>query len=89
MDSLCVALLWPVKPAAEACPGFARLSLALLFPRVHSQRLLKVMDVRLAIQVLRPRELLRAQHTKVTVALSTSEQPYRCMREPVWKPFCI
>jgi len=58
---------------------------------MHSltERLLKVLDIRLALQAICPRELLLAQYMKVAVALSTSEQPTGCMHEPVRKTFCI
>lgn len=58
---------------------------------MHSftESLLKVLDVRLAVQTVYLRELLLAQHTNVAVALSFSEQPNQCMHEPVWKTFYV
>lgn len=90
MNALCIALLWPVKVAAEVMPWLC-LPLSSFAASVHSfaERLLKVLDVRPVVQAVYSRELLLAQHTKVMVALRTSEHPNQCMHEPGWKLFCI
>lgn len=89
VNVLCSALLWSVKIVAEVCSGFVHLYKSILSMHSFTERLLKVLDVRLSGQATCPRQLLHAHLTKVTVVLSTSEQLNQCTHEPVWEAFAF